>query len=71
MDWRGTEIDRIGPSGTNWTKIDLIRRNWTEVDQIRLNRNCLIFRENKLLLGLQEIPRAVLFHRIRSMDPAF
>ena len=44
MDWRETEIDwvyQIGPNGT-------------EVDLIGLNKNCLIFRENKLSLKILE-----------------
>ena len=31
-----------------WAKIEKSGPNWTEVDLIGPNRNCLIFRENKL-----------------------
>ena len=41
-------MDRIGPSGTNWTEFDLTELNETKIDLIGPNRNCLIYRENKL-----------------------
>ena len=38
----------IGPSGMNYTEVDLIGLNWTKIDLIEPNGNCLIFTENKL-----------------------
>ena len=35
-------------SETNWIEVDLSGLNGAKVDLIGLNRDCLIFRENKL-----------------------
>ena len=40
-----TKVDKIGPMWTEWDQCGL---SGTEIDLIGPNKNCLIFRENKL-----------------------